>query len=312
MGCACPKGESKENTDGDAYKEANDGQETTGRKSILSRRPKDEVEVQKRVVSMEDVNWHDELPSLIRQSNIKEVSENLAQLIADHRDGEGMKMFLNKAKAQYSCGVYAKLKKDLNMGSIHTYYSTWIVEGTPEEWFNFNMFQDKATRKKIDKSCEQFDILAAVQIDDTIYILTYLKMAKFMIIKGKENFYIKALKKIQDDENTTTWMEINTSVTHESVPLKEDIKRVNIMESGMIYVYDKKTGTTLIEGYTKVVPQVSAGMLILKPVVGKYYKSYIKNTVEGIEQEREQKKYDYENSMSMLLAGGSLKYCDLA
>jgi hypothetical protein len=53
-------------------------------------------------------------------------------------------------------------------------------------------------------------------------------------------------------------------------------------------------------------------MLILKPVVGKYYKTYLKKTMASIEAERTEKKYDYEGSLAKLLQGQSLKYKDLA
>jgi hypothetical protein len=137
----------------------------------------------------------------------------------DHRGGPGMKQLLNEKKTDFELGVYAKLKKDLELGSVHTYYSTWKVPCTPEEFFYFNMFQSKAKRKEIDSSCEQFDIFATVEIDGIYYFLIYLKMAKFMIIKGKETFYIKAFKKVVDDDKTLQWIEVNTSVEHPSVPL---------------------------------------------------------------------------------------------
>jgi hypothetical protein len=108
-------------------------------------------------------------------------------------------------------------------------------------------------------------------------------MAKFMIISGKETFYVKALKKVHDDENSTKWIEINISIVHESVPETGDYKRVNILKSGLVYTYDKSAKSTLIEGYTLVVPQTSTGMLILKPVLSMYYKGYMKKTMAGIE-----------------------------
>jgi hypothetical protein len=38
-------------------------------------------------------------------------------------------------------------------------------------------------------------------------------------------------------------------------------------------------------------------MLLLKPVLASYYKSYIKNMVSNIEKERVEKKLDYEAGM---------------
>jgi predicted RNA-binding protein with TRAM domain len=107
-------------------------------------------------------------------------------------------------------------------------------------------------------------------------------MAKFLIIKGKESFYIKAMKKIQDDENCTKWLEVNQSQLHERVPENKTYERVNILKSGLIYTFDKTSGKTHIEGYTLVVPQVSVGMLILKPVLQSYYKSFLKNSNDAI------------------------------
>lgn len=284
------------------------------RKSIFSRRPADEeVTIQKRIrqaAHMHDVNWHAELPQLIDQLGINSKFDEIHVQIEAHRAGEGMKLFLNKEKTDHSLGVYAKLIKDIDLGSVHKYYSTWKMEVSPEEILHYNLLQDKESRKKIDSNCEQFDILAVIEQDDIYYALCYLKTAKFMIIKGKETFYIKAFKKVKEDDNSIVWTEVNTSVTHESVPELEEHRRVNIILSGFIYTFDKETQATMIEGYTHVVPQVSAGMLILKPVVSKYYKSYLKKTVQGIKDEREQNKYHYQNMMQDLLQGGKLLFKD--
>lgn len=313
MGCICPKRAKKSNN----YKQAPEGSEETAasseQKVILTKKPlQQEVAIQKRILSIDEVDWHAELPNLIQQSGINTQFEQISQLIASHRSGEGMKLLLNKEKTDFSLGVFAKITKDENQKKLQTYYSTWTVDTTPEEIFYFNLLQDKSTRLEIDSSCEQFDLLAAVEIDGTLYILTYLKTAKFMIIKGKETFYIKAFRKVRDDDTTTVWVEANTSVTHESVPELSNYKRVNIFASGLVYTYDKQSKTTFIEGYSHILPQVSAGMLILKPVVGKYYKTYLRKTVEGIKKEREEKKYNYEELMSELLQGGKMLFKDYA
>lgn len=246
----------------------------------------------------------------MQESNIEELMSSIEDLIVQHRMGASGKLqqLLDEKKTDFKLGVYATIDKCATLGSVHTYYSTWTIPCTPEEFIYFNTFQDKETRKRTDSSCEIFDVLAAWQKDDIVFSLVYLRMAKFMIISGKETFYLKALKKIQDDETVTKWLEVNISIENPSVPHKDDYKRINILKSGLTYTFDKQTGMTTVENYSNVVPQVPVGMLLLKPVLGSYYKSYIKNMVTSIEKEREEKKLDYEAGMRDLLAGKSLKY----
>lgn len=279
-----------------------------GDSSIMSTQDHEIAEV--RILSMEEVNWFAEIKKLVESSKIEDLLGNIEDLIVEHRFGGNGKLsqLLDEKKTDFQIGVYAKIDKCPVLGSVHTYYSTWTVPCTPEEFFYYNTFQDEQTRKKIDSSCEIYDVLAAWKKDDIIFQLVYLRMAKFMIISGKETFYLKAMKKIQDDEKVLKWVEVNISLESPSVPHKEDYKRINLIRSGLTYTLDKQSGMTTIENYSHVVPQVPVGMLLLKPVLASYYKSYIKNMVSNIEKERVEKKLDYEAGMQSLLGGTSLKY----
>ena len=312
MGCICPKQrlamakDGKHNTK--RLMDKDEDMTHVGDSSILSTRDEEKADIE--IQSKDELDWYKEIKKLVIQTNIEELLNSAEELIVQHRIGGNGKLsqLLDEKKTDFSIGVYATIEKSPTLGSVHTYYITWTVPCTPEEFFYFNTFQDKETRKKIDSSCEIFDVLAAWKQDEIIFSLVYLRMAKFMIISGKESFYLKAMKKVQDDEHVLKWVEVNISLEHPSIPHKDDYKRINILKSGLTYTYDKRNGTTIVENYSHVVPQVPVGMLLLKPVLASYYKSYIKSTVQCIEKEREEKKLDYEQGMQSLLGGNSLKY----
>lgn len=256
---------------------------------IIKREIVDEVGG-KNSINFENVLWKDEIKTMIQIFKIDSLFIDIEKKISDVKEREEMTVFLESEKEDYNLGMKIKITKDMKLGSIHEYYNTNKLPFHPEDFIYFNLFQDGEIRKKIDKKCKIFQILAVLIKNDIIYFLIHSLIDGYLMLKGKETFYIKAVKKIQDPvSGKLRYFEVNKSVEHFTLPEKEDYTRIDIIENVGVYEYLEESKGFVSEYYCKVIPQTNVGVAFLKPFLNKYNKEYIKNSVECLKSLKEKK-----------------------
>lgn len=244
-------------------------------------------EQRRSTIIFENVNWKEELKTLIQTSEIEKLfaPEGIAK-IKQTREEEEMKIFLDKEKEEFKLGMKMKLIRDMSLGSIHVYYTHSELPFHPEDFIFFNLFQDEETRNKIDKKCIVFDILAVVVKGDVTYLLIHSMIKGNFFIKGKETLYIKGIREVEV-EGKVKYYEANVSVEHFSIPEKSNFKRMEILEAIGSYEYFEDEGMMRSEYYCKVIPKTSVGVMLIKPFLSSYTKEYNKKTVKELKEFKE-------------------------